>query len=142
MASEPVDCQIVVGLALLLEGHNLILILGLVHFRCEQLVVVLLVHLLFLGLDVLVLLDVAVDLLELLQPLLDRLVQLHRVLGRVLERLLQVGDLAGKLALRRLVLGILLLDLWQVLELNGLPLEDGALHVLAHLLLLLERNWA
>lgn len=71
LAPEPVACDLVVGLALLLESHDLILILGLVHLGCEQLVVVLLVHLLFLGLDVLVLLDVAVDLLELLQSLLD-----------------------------------------------------------------------
>lgn len=54
----------------------------------------------------------------------------------MLERLLKVGDLSGELALRRPVLRILFFDFGQVLELNGLAFEDGALHVFDHLLLL------
>ena len=69
-------------------------VLAFSHLSSEELVVVLLVHLLFLGLDVLVLLDVAVDFLELLGSLLDGLLELHGVLGRVSQCLLKVSNLS------------------------------------------------
>jgi hypothetical protein len=55
----------------------------------------------------------------------------------VSECLLQVSDLSGELALGRLILSVLLLDLGEVLELDGFSLEDSTLHILDHLLLLL-----
>ena len=54
--------------------------------------------------------------------------------------LLQVRDLARQFALAGAVLRILLLDLGQVLELDGLALEDTSLHVLDQLLLLLSEQ--
>ena len=58
----------------------------------------------------------------------------------MLEVLLQVGDLAGKLSLGGTVLGVFLLDLWHVLELDGLTFEDSTLHVLYQTLLLLAEE--
>ena len=57
----------------------------------------------------------------------------------MVQGLLQVGDLARQLALGRLILGVLLLNLWQVLKLNGFPFENGPLHIFNHLLLLLPK---
>jgi len=58
----------------------------------------------------------------------------------VFQVLLEVGNLSGKLALRRTILSILLFDLGEVFKLNGLTLEDAALHVLDELLLLLAEQ--
>jgi len=84
-------------------------------------------------------LNLTIDVLELSKSLIDRGIELHGVLGCVLQCLLKVRNLTRELALRRLVLGILLLDLWQVFQLNCFSLEHRSLHILDHLLLLLSK---
>ena len=84
--------------------------------------------------------DIIADIVNLALSLLDRRVKLHGLLGGVLQVLLKVGDLARELALGGTILCILLLNLGQVLELDGLTLEDAALHVLDQLLLLLAEQ--
>lgn len=83
--------------------------------------------------------DVSRDIIDLSLSLLNGGIKLHGVVSGVSEGLLEVGNLAGELALGRLIFSILLLDLRLVLELNGLLLEYGSLHVLDHLLLLLAK---
>ena len=85
--------------------------------------------------------DVVADVVDLAFPLLDGGVKLHRLLCSMLQILLEVGDLAGQLTLRRSVLGVLLFNLRQVLELDSLSLEDTALHILDELLLLLTEQF-
>ena len=85
--------------------------------------------------------DVVADVVDLTFPLLDGGVKLHRLLCSMLQILLEVGDLAGQFTLRRSVLGVLLFDLRQVLELDSLSLEDTALHILDELLLLLTEQF-
>ena len=85
--------------------------------------------------------DVVADVVDLTFPLLDGGVELHRLLCSMLQILLEVGDLAGQFTLRRSVLGVLLFDLRQVLELDSLSLEDTALHILDELLLLLTEQF-
>ena len=85
--------------------------------------------------------DVVADVVDLTFPLLDGGVELHRLLCSMLQILLEVGDLAGQFTLRRSVLGVLLLNLRQVLELDSLSLEDTALHILDELLLLLTEQF-
>jgi len=83
--------------------------------------------------------DVIRHVLDLALALLDSRVQLHCVFGSVLQSLLQVRDLSRQLSLRGPVLGILLLHLWQVLQLNGLPLEYRSLHILDGFFLLFAK---
>ena len=85
--------------------------------------------------------DVVADVVDLTFPLLDGGVKLHRLLCSMLQILLEVGDLAGQFTLRRSVLGVLLFDLRQVLELDSLSLENTALHILDELLLLLTEQF-
>lgn len=80
-------------------------------------------HLLLLVACLTVALDFTVDLFELAKSLIDSGVELHGVLSSVLESLLKVSYLAGQLALGRLVLGVLFLNLRQVLQLDSLTLE-------------------
>jgi len=80
-----------------------------------------------------------IDLLEAGGLLLNGGVKLHSVLGGVLQGLLQVRNLSRQLPLGGLVLGVFLLDLREVLELDGFSFEDSSFHVLDHLLLLLPQ---
>lgn len=82
-------------------------------------------------------LDVTLNIADLTLALLHRGVHLHGIFGGVLQGLLQVSNLAGELALGGSILSILLLDLGQVFELNGLTLEDRAFHIFDKFLLLL-----
>lgn len=62
---------------------------------------VLLAHVLIVRLVLLLLIaDVAANIVDLALPLIDGSVELHGLLSRVLQVLLKVGDLAGKLSLR------------------------------------------
>lgn len=102
---------------------------------------VLLAHVLIVRLVLLLLIaDVAANIVDLALPLIDGSVELHGLLSRVLQVLLKVGDLAGKLSLRGAILRILLFDLGEVFELDSLSLEDVPLHVLNQLLLLLAEE--
>lgn len=98
------------------------------HFRFQSLV------------PVPFLVDVVGNLTDLTLALFDGSVELHRVLCGVLQGLLQVRDLTGQLALGGAVFCVLLLDLWQVLELDCLPLEHALFHFLNVFLLLLPQN--
>ncbi len=84
--------------------------------------------------------DVIAHVLNFAVALVNSSIKLHLLLSRVLQVLLEVSDLARKFALRRAILSILFLNLWKVLELNSLSLEDTSLHILdKHLLLLFEQ---
>ena len=95
LRSEPVGCDIVVLLLLLLGNVNWWLIHGFSHLFGKQLVVILLIHLLFLSLDVLVLLDISINFFKLLQSLFDWLIKLHGVLCGMLQSLLKISNLSG-----------------------------------------------
>ena len=96
---ESAGGDVLEGLSLRLETECVEQGLGLVHLGSEQLVVVLLRHLVLLVGHVSQSLDLVVDVLELLESLVDGRVQLHGVLGSVLESLLEVGDLSAQLSL-------------------------------------------
>jgi len=81
--------------------------------------------------------DVTRNVIDFSLSLFNSGIELHGVVSGVSQGLLEVSNLAGKLAFRRLIFGILLLDLRLVLKLDSLLLEDSTLHVLDHLLLLL-----
>jgi len=83
--------------------------------------------------------DVARNVVDFSLSLFDGSIKLHGVVSSVSQGLLEVSNLAGKFTLGGLVFGILFLDLRLVLELDGLFLKDGALHVFDHLFLFLAK---
>ena len=84
--------------------------------------------------------DVVLDVFNLTFALVDGGIKLHSLLSRVLQVLLEVSNLARKFALGRAILSVFLLNLGQILELDGLTLEDTALHILNKFLLLLAEK--
>ena len=129
----------------LFTHHSVLLVLEkgfrLVKLRVEELELGLSQSLAILLVVVLLVVDVFGDVVDLALPALDGSVELHGLLSRVLQVLLEIGDLTRKLALRGTILSILLLDLGEVLELDGLTLEDTSLHILDKLLLLLTEEF-
>lgn len=94
LTSESVGSDIIVSLSLLLKGDGVEESLGLVHLGGQQLIIVVLCHLLLLLRDISVLLDLSVDIFKLLHSLVDGGVKLHGVLSSMLQSLLEVGDLS------------------------------------------------
>ena len=129
----------------LFTHHSVLLVLEkgfrLVKLRVEELELSLSQSLAILLIVVLLVVDVFGDVVDLTLPAFDGSVELHGLLSCVLQVLLEIGDLTRKLALRGTILSIFLLDLGEVLELDGLTLEDTSLHILDKLLLLLTEEF-